>query len=102
MLGYEIKKKPSQKSNQVKKREFSKLILIAISVTVFCVVAFSCVMMWRTMDISPLSYLVPSLFVELTTATGFYYDKAKQENLNKYRTSQEYPSGTNTYQEPET
>lgn len=98
MLGYEIKKKPKK----VKKKEFSKLILIGISFTVFCVIAFSCVMMWRTMDLSPLAYLIPSLFVELATATGFYYDKAKQENLNKFKDSPESPDPDITYQEPET
>lgn len=100
MFGYEIKKKPKRN----KKIEFSKLIFICISFTVFCVVAFSCVMMWRTMDTSPLSYLITSLFAELATATGFYYEKAKQENIRKYNILNNQPESVeteNTYKEPE-
>lgn len=45
-----------------KKREFSKIII--------------------TM---PLAYLIPSVFGELATATGFYFSKAKAENRIKLR-----------------
>lgn len=44
------------------------------------VAVFSCVMIWRTGDLSPLAYLIPSVFAELATATGFYYRKAQKEN----------------------
>jgi hypothetical protein len=37
-------------------------------------------MIWRTGDLSPLAYLIPSVFAELATATGFYYRKAQREN----------------------
>lgn len=44
------------------------------------VVIFSCRMIYITGDLSPLAYLIPSVFAELATATGFYYKKAQKEN----------------------
>ena len=67
--------------------EFSKKIFIAVSIVTIAVVIFSVVMIWRTGDLSPLSYLIPSVFAELATATGFYYSKAKRENEIKLRQS---------------
>jgi len=73
-----------QRLRKVKqKTEFSKLILIAVSIAVTIVIVFSMVMMWRTNDLSPISYILGGLFVELATATGFYYNKAKAENIIK-------------------
>lgn len=63
-----------------KKVEFSKLIFIGVSTATAAVVVFSCVMMYRTGDLSPLAYLIPSVFTELATATGYYFWKAKREN----------------------
>jgi hypothetical protein len=37
-------------------------------------------MIYITGDLSPLTYLIPSIFTELATATGFYYRKAQREN----------------------
>lgn len=68
--------------------EFSKKIIIFISVFSVIVAALSIVLMWRTGDLSALAYLIPSVFTELTAATGFYYWKARTENkiklLKKY------------------
>ena len=66
-----------------KKVEFSKLILIVASIINVSVIIFSCVMIWRTCDLSPLAYLVPSVAAEVATGTGFYYNKAKTENKIK-------------------
>lgn len=63
-----------------KKMEFSKKAFIGVSILVSVVVVFSMYMIWVTRDLSPLAYLIPSVFVELATATGFYYDKARREN----------------------
>lgn len=63
-----------------KKIEFSKLIFIGVSIATIAVVVFSCRMIYLTGDLSPLAYLIPSVFAELATATGFYYHKAKKEN----------------------
>lgn len=40
-------------------------------------------MIWRTNDLSPLAYLIPSIAAETATGTGFYYSKAKVENRIK-------------------
>lgn len=68
--------------------EFSKKIIIFISAFSVIVTSFSIVLMWRTGDLSALAYLIPSVFTELTAATGFYYWKARTENkiklLKKY------------------
>jgi len=70
---------------QKKKREFSKLIMIAVGAVTFVVTAFTLVMVWRTENLEPLAYLIPVVFAELATATGFYYSKAKTENRIKLR-----------------
>lgn len=63
-----------------KKMEFSKKILVVAGVLNIFVILFSCVMMWRTNDLTPLTYLIPSIAAETATGTGFYYSKAKVEN----------------------
>lgn len=63
-----------------KRIEFSKIIFIGVSTITFAIVVFSCVMIYKTNDLSPLTYLIPSVFAELATATGFYYRKAEKEN----------------------
>ena len=68
------------KKNQKKKFEFSKLKFAGVSILTISVVIFSCRMIYITGDLSPLAYLIPSVFAELATATGFYYKKAQKEN----------------------
>jgi len=63
-----------------KKIAFSKIIFAGVSIMTIAVVIFSCRMMYITGDLSPLAYLIPSVFAELATATGFYYRKAEREN----------------------
>lgn len=63
-----------------KKVEFSKKILTGVSFGTVCIVLFSCLMAWRTSDMSVFTYLIPATFAELATATGFYYSKARAEN----------------------
>lgn len=71
--------------NNNKKMEFSKKILIVAGFINIAVIAFSCVAMWRTCDLSPLQYLIPSVAAEVATGTGFYYWKARMENSIKLR-----------------
>lgn len=71
------------KHRKKKKREFSKCIFTCVSVVTLAVIAFSCVMIWRTGDLNPLGYLIPAVSAEMATATGFYYSKAKAENQIK-------------------
>ena len=66
-----------------KKVEFSKLIFVGVSVFTLVITAFSCRMIWLTMDTSALAYLIPAVFAEMASATGFYYTKAKAENKIK-------------------
>lgn len=70
------------------KMEFSKKLFTGVSLLNIVIVIFTLIMVWRTLDLSPLSYLVPSAFVELATATGFYYSKAKAENKIKLMKSE--------------
>lgn len=70
---------------RVKKREFSKVILAVVGVVTGIVTAFTLAVVWKTGDTSPLAYLIPAVFAELATATGFYYSKAKAENRIKLR-----------------
>lgn len=70
-----VKKKPP--------KEFSKKILIVAGIINTVVIVFTMVMIWRTLDLSPLAYLIPSVATEAATGTGFYYSKAKVENRIK-------------------
>jgi len=70
-----------------KKKEFSKQILIIVSAFTFIVSVVAMAIAWRTGDTSVFAYLIPSLFAELATATGFYYNKAKAENKIKIQKS---------------
>ena len=67
------------------KHEFSKLILYAVGAVTVGVTAFTLILVWRTENLEPLAYLIPAVFAELATATGFYYSKAKAENRIKLR-----------------
>lgn len=66
-----------------KKVEFSKLIFVGVSVLTLAITLFSCRMIWITQDTSALAYLIPAVFAEMASATGFYYTKAKAENKIK-------------------
>lgn len=68
-----------------KKREFSKVILACVGAVTLVVTVFTLAVVWKTGDTTPLAYLIPAVFAELATATGFYYSKAKAENRIKLR-----------------
>ena len=63
-----------------KRREFSKIIMAVVGTVTIVVTVFTLAFVWKTGDASPLAYLIPAVFAELATATGFYYSKAKAEN----------------------
>ena len=68
-----------------RKIEFSK-ILWAISFAFATIItAFACYMAYVTMDTSVFAYLIPAVYAELATATGFYFNKAKAENAIKLK-----------------
>ena len=70
-------------SESKKPLEFSKKILIVAGVINIAVIIFSCVMIAKTGDLTPLAYLIPAVAAEVATGTGFYYNKAKLENKIK-------------------
>ena len=65
--------------------EFSKVIMMVSSVVAIVITLFTMLMIWKTANLDPLIYLIPAVFAELATATGFYYSKAKKENEIKLR-----------------
>lgn len=69
--------------NKSKRVEFSKVIFAVVAIMAAAITVFSCVVIWRTGDTSTLAYLIPAVFAELASATGFYYNKAKAENKIK-------------------
>lgn len=73
----------AKRKKRKSKLEFSKVILAGVTTLTLAVVVVSFVLMFRTMDLSPLSYIITGCFAELASATGFYYWKAKNENLLK-------------------
>ena len=73
-----MKKKSKQQS---KKLEFSKKIFICVSMGTSIVAVSALILAFITLDTSVFAYLIPAVFTELATATGFYYNKAKRENL---------------------
>ena len=82
-----VHRSPGRMSRRTKKpkREFSKLILYVVGAVTVVVTAFTLIMVWKTENLEPLAYLIPAIFAELATATGFYYSKAKAENRIKLR-----------------
>lgn len=63
--------------------EFSKKILFVVFGVTFIIVACAIAMSYMTQSTDVYAYLIPSIFAELTIGTGFYYNKAKAENLLK-------------------
>lgn len=68
-----------------KKKEFSKIIFAVVLFQVNFVTLFACLMIFITRDMDSLSYLIPAVFAEFATVTGFYYNKAKEENKMKIK-----------------
>lgn len=62
------------------KTEFSKKLLYVVFGITGIVILFTMYMIWETNDLTPLSYLIPALFVEVASASSLYYWKAKKEN----------------------
>lgn len=84
---HDIKKvrKPNTPSNKYNRHhyEFSKLIsIIGISMWI-TVNIFGMVMMARTLDLSPLAYVIGSVDAVVSIVLSFYFWKAKAENQIK-------------------
>lgn len=76
-----------------KKPEFSKKILIVLSVWAGIITAFSMLMIFITKDTDALEWLITATAAAVDVALGFYFWKAKAENkikLCKYYGSETY------------
>ena len=65
--------------------EFSKKIITWILVGWLVLIPISVALMWKFGDLSPLTAIWGGLIAETATATGFYFWKAKNENLEKIK-----------------
>lgn len=68
----------------IKKLEMSKLIIYGIALLIVILLPVVTVVSCVTGDTQPLTNYVIGAFGLATIAVGFYYWKAKNENLNKY------------------
>lgn len=80
-----------------KTTEFSKKILMVAGAINLVVIVFTMIVVWRTLDLSPLAYLIPSVAAEVATGTAFYYTKAKLENKIKLMSQLEVPVDRDTF-----
>lgn len=72
------------KRRRKKKIETSKLLLIVSDVMTAVVLISTIVAVFTLKTTDPLIYLIPAVFGLSATSHGFYYWKAKAENLNKW------------------
>ena len=64
-------------------KEFSKKIFNIIITLFIIVIFYSMALMWKTSATDGLMYLIPSVSGLTATTVGFYYWKAKMENMIK-------------------
>ena len=67
-----------------RKIETSKILLLVSDVMATAVRIGTVVAVFVLQDATPLAYLIPAVFGLAATSHGFYYWKAKAENLNKW------------------
>ncbi len=67
-----------------RKIETSKILLLVSDVMATAVLIGTVVAVFVLQDATPLAYLIPAVFGLAATSHGFYYWKAKAENLNKW------------------
>lgn len=65
------------------KKEFSKKIFNIVITLFIIVIAYSMALMWKTNMTDGLMYLIPSVGTLASVTIGFYYWKAKMENMIK-------------------
>lgn len=66
-----------------KKFEFSKWIAVVVGILNVFVIAFTCFMIYRTNDLTPFTYLIPSLEAASAICLNAYFSKAAKENQIK-------------------
>ena len=62
----------------------SKILLIVSDMFAGATVILTFIAVFITRDLSPLAFLIPGVFGLSTVAHGFYYWKAKAENMKKF------------------
>ena len=67
----------------LKNAEYSKKLLVFIEVLIIAVFVLVCVSVFMG-DSSPLAALITGTFTLASLSFGFYYWKAKNENIRKY------------------
>lgn len=70
--------------NSPRKVETSKRLLIFTVAMVIIITIVTVIAVFVIQDVTPLEFLIGGIFGLATTAFGFYYWKAKAENLAKY------------------
>lgn len=65
------------------KKEFSKKIFNIVITFYIIVILYSMALMWKTGTTDGLMYLIPSISGLAATTIGFYFWKAKMENMIK-------------------
>lgn len=69
---------------KLKKYEMSKRILYILGILIFVLFPVVVIVSLLTGDVSPLVQYVIGVFALASVSVGFYYWKAKNENLHKY------------------
>ena len=72
-----------KRKNKKQPLEFSKRIFYMLCIMISTICIYSMALMWHTNDTSGLAYLVTGAFGAFSVGVGFYYDKAKKENIQK-------------------
>ena len=67
----------------MKKRTFSKIAFVALTVLYVIVVAFAFIMTWRTGDMECLRTIIVGASAVMAFVIKYYYRKAEQENKIK-------------------
>ncbi len=88
-------------SKEVNKVETSKKLLLFAIIFCTAITAAAVVAIFYLRDATALAYLIPAAFGLLSTAYGFYFWKAKNENLQKYK-QKDQDVASEISQEPET
>ena len=82
-----------------KKIETSKALLyVSDIITGICTIA-AVIAVFVLKDTSPLAYLIPAAYGLSATSHGFYYWKAKAENLQKFGRTDEITDGADDFLE---
>ena len=69
----------------MKKRTTSKSLLVISILQFLIIIGFCCYCILEQLDLSIFAYLVPASSALAVGAAGFYFNKAKAENLSKQR-----------------